>query len=223
MRKSAIAAGIALAVTAVGVYELGVSRAGARPAQSLTPELSKDLDLASAAGVEYAPALQTVSAVERSSHGKSAATGAPRRPQPKADPAPRKVEVGEETGVAVAPDPEETQIVQVADGPDAPEPTPTDEPAPVYTPRPVPIPVGYPGRDGNGGGGYGGTGRGGMGGGIGGVLVGVVIRGGAVDGDHCDPRPRGGRGGIAVNDRMPRTGPPIIPAGGRGRGTIIGL
>ncbi|HKG93365.1 MAG TPA: hypothetical protein VKA84_15770 [Gemmatimonadaceae bacterium] len=219
MRKSAITAAVAVAVlaTTLGIYHVSARTASARPAATLTPELSKDLDLASAAGVEYAPALQTVSAVERSPSGKSTATAAPRRPKPKADPAPRKVEVGDETGVAVAPDPEETQDVPVANGTAEPEPEPTEEPAPVITQRPVPIPVGYPGRDGNGGGGYGGMGRGGMGGGIGGVLIGVVIRGGAVGDDHCDPHPRRNRGRVATVPRIPTQ----YPEGTRGRGTFL--
>jgi hypothetical protein len=70
----------------------------------------------------------------------------------------------------------------------APVPEPTHEPVAV-APRPVPIVVqagdatsGDYGTSGNGGGVFGG------GGGIGGV----VIRGGGVDGDHCEPH--GGRG-----------------------------
>ena len=229
MRKSAIAAGVAVAVLATGIYELTArSSASARPVATLTPELTKDLDLASAAGVEYAPALQTVSVAERSPKGKSNGTAAPRRPRPKADPAPQKVEVGEEVGEAMAAAPEEIETTQVAEGTAAePEPTPAEDPAPVITQRPVPIPVSYPGSGdngtrGNGGygdGGWGGTGRGGRGAGIGGVLIGVVIRGGAVGDDHCVPRRRRTPGSV-VSNPVPRT-TPTSTDGMRGRGVFL--
>lgn len=67
------------------------------------------------------------------------------------------------------------------------------------SPRPHPVDVGSSPIPGNGGIG---TGRSGGGVSIGdviGVIGAVVIRGGTVDGDHCDPH--GGRG--RVNDRIP--------------------
>jgi hypothetical protein len=91
----------------------------------------------------------------------------------------------------------ETQMAAPASAPAvaAPEPA-APEPvaqAPVaMAPRPQPVAVSYPdpasAGHGNDGGGIG-SGRGGMGG--------VIIRGGTVDGDHCDPR--GGRGGTQIS------------------------
>jgi hypothetical protein len=88
-----------------------------------------------------------------------------------------------ETDVAATDESSEATTVATA-----PVPEPTHEPVAV-APRPVPIVVqagdatsGDYGTSGNGGGVFGG------GGGIGGV----VIRGGGVDGDHCEPH--GGRG-----------------------------
>ncbi|HEY5087234.1 MAG TPA: hypothetical protein VII66_07770 [Gemmatimonadaceae bacterium] len=66
-------------------------------------------------------------------------------------------------------------------------------------PQPVDIPASEPGPSrGDGGGG----GIGGIIGAIGGAIGGAILRGGVVDGDHCDPRSHGG-GGILINRRGP--------------------
>ncbi len=76
-------------------------------------------------------------------------------------------------------------------------PAPVDQPA-VSTPRPQPVGVSFPsGESGSASGG------GGLGG-ILGAIGGAILRGGVVDGDHCDPRGRRGGGGtILINHRGP--------------------
>jgi hypothetical protein len=61
-----------------------------------------------------------------------------------------------------------------------------------------------------------GEGRGSRGVGIG-DIIGVVLRGGVVDGDDCDPRSEGRgtrRGGILINNRIPVIGG-TFPGSGR--------
>jgi hypothetical protein len=97
----------------------------------------------------------------------------------------------------VAAEASQSTTQSVAQAP-SPEPAPTSEaPAPAV-PRPSPTPVnpnagqGAPGRDG-GGSSAGDGGGGGIGAVLGGIF-GAVIRGGVVDGDHCDPRSEGRHG-----------------------------
>ena len=76
-------------------------------------------------------------------------------------------------------------------------PAPVDQPA-VATPRPQPVDVSYPSGE------SGSTHSGGGFGAIIGAIGGAILRGGVVDGDHCDPRGRHGRGGtILINQRGP--------------------
>jgi hypothetical protein len=105
----------------------------------------------------------------------------------------------------------------------APVPEPTNEPvavAPRPTPAPVVLPTGNDGGDygtsGNGGGIFGPVGRGG----------GVIIRGGGVDGDHCEIHARGPRrGGIYYpnmgGSRIPQPRPQYIPPMGAGSPRIV--
>lgn len=67
-------------------------------------------------------------------------------------------------------------------------PAPVDQPD-VATPRPEPVAVSYP----SGGGGFGA---------VIGAIGGAILRGGVVDGDHCDRRGRHG-GTILINHRGP--------------------
>lgn len=77
-------------------------------------------------------------------------------------------------------------------------PAPVDQPA-VPTPRPQPVDVSYPSGESSGS-----THSGGGLAGIIGAIGGAILRGGVVDGDHCDPRGRHGRGGtILINQRGP--------------------
>ena len=101
----------------------------------------------------------------------------------------------------------------------APSPTtePTPDPAAPAVPRPSPmptIPTGGEGAHGRDGGGPN-AGSGDGGGSILGGIFGAILRGGVVDGDHCDPRTdRRGR-------RPPaRVMPPYGTPGTFGRGTI---
>ncbi|HEU4642193.1 MAG TPA: hypothetical protein VFS44_07030 [Gemmatimonadaceae bacterium] len=101
---------------------------------------------------------------------------------------------------------------------EAPEPSPTPTtvavtpaPEPTAGPRPMPNPVNYPA--GNGSDPQQGDHH--PGGGIG-AVIGVILRGGGIgDDDHCEIHP--GRGGIAINSRIPiPVGRPTFPGGPRG-------
>ena len=110
----------------------------------------------------------------------------------------------------------QTAPVRTAAVADAPAPAPAAA-APVQTsdasttvatapsPRPEPVDIPatstYPGPTRGDGGGSGVGGLGGWGGVIG-AIGGAILRGGVVDGDHCDPRGRHG-GGILINQRGP--------------------
>jgi hypothetical protein len=75
-------------------------------------------------------------------------------------------------------------------------PAAVDQPA-VATPRPQPVDVSYPSGEPES------THSGGGLGGIIGAIGGAILRGGVVDGDHCDPRGRRGGGTILINHRGP--------------------
>ena len=93
-------------------------------------------------------------------------------------------------------------------------PTPVDNPAPLPSPRPRPIAT-------NGGGAAEGRGGGSNIGNILGGIFTVVIRGGGVDGDECDPRTDGRRGGgTSINNRIPVIG--TFPGSGRVGGGFPG-
>ena len=78
--------------------------------------------------------------------------------------------------------------VDGAQGPSSPRPRPVDVSYPANAPGPM-----RGDRDGAGGIG-----------GILGTIGGAILRGGAIDGDHCDPRAhRNGGGGILINQRGP--------------------
>lgn len=79
---------------------------------------------------------------------------------------------------------------------------------------PAPVPAPYPGAGSTGDGDWGsGTGRGGSGGGMGGMggVIGVVLRGGGVDGDNCE-----------IHDRGRQRPPVYSPNPGGMAGTRIG-
>jgi hypothetical protein len=162
--------------------------------KTMSDDLKKDLDLAStsdgiALASSSAKGSQVVSAIERTT------PPAPRRvaqsqrvvrhkPAPK-PPAPVEAE-NADVSEEVAPEP-----VAVAQ-------TPT-EPAPTASPRPHPVDM--PSGSGVVVGRGGGTDAGRVLGGI----ISVVLRGGGVDGDECDPRTDGrrARGPISINARIP--------------------
>lgn len=175
----------------------------------INDDFRKDLARASTASEITLPSSQTatqvVSSIERT------APPAPRRvaqsqrvakhkPAPTREPAPVEVEQADVS-------------TDVESAPVEPSPAPVAE-APLPSPRPRPV------ASAGGGAGEGqvGSGRGDIGSGIG-TIIGVVLRGGVVDGDDCDPRSDGRhRGGISINNRIPVIG--TFPGSGRLGGVI---
>jgi hypothetical protein len=212
MRSSMLAVGLSAAVLAA----CGKNQ----PNRAMTDDLKRDLQAASTSdlnlasqqagkgfalteiGEQSAPAPAKV--VRKASGPKAVRSKAP---TVKASP--------ENTAAAEAAQPTVQEVSQAP----SPEPAPaTEAPAPAV-PRPSSSPAnpsagqGAPGRDGNGS-----SAGSGDGGGIGtviGVIFGAVIRGGVVDGDHCDPRSDGrhGRGHPPYGGYPypPRTYPGGIP------------
>lgn len=157
----------------------------------MSDELKKDLEVASTSNAinlatQQTPGSQVVSAIERTTPPAPKRIASSQRVA-KHTAAPRGIAAPVEVQKADISTEVETQPVEVA-------PAPVD-PAPLPSPRPQPVAsTTGSGRD---------EGRGG-GSNIGSVLGGifsVVIRGGGVDGDNCDPRPSGGH--TAVNNRIP--------------------
>ena len=191
----------------------------------MSDDLKKDLDAASASNsidlaTSKAPANQVVSAIERTTPPAprkiaSSQRVAKHKAAPKGVPAPVEVQKAD-VSTDVAPEP-----VEVA-------PAPVD-PAPLPSPRPQPV------ASTTGGGGdregRAGNNAGTIGSILGGIFT-VVIRGGGVDGDACDPRTDGRHGGnTAINNRLPvigtfpgsgRVGGGNFPTTGRGVGGPVG-
>jgi len=162
--------------------------------KAMSDDLRKDLDMASstdglALATSGAKGNQVVSAIERTNPPAPRQVAQSQRitrhkPAPKAPPAPVEVQrasVSDE----VAPQP-----VEVA-------PAPTEQVSVSPRPRPVDMPNGSGMPEGNGGGMS--TGR------VLGGIISVVLRGGGVDGDQCDPRTDGQRGRYpgSINARIP--------------------
>ena len=179
---------------------------------AMNADLKKDLERASTASEitlpTSQPASQVVSAIERTTppalRRVAQSQRVPKhRAAPRALPAPVQTETPDVSS-EVAPQPVVTS------------PTPT-EVAPLPSPRPQPVASSGIGA----GDGRAGSGRGDQGIGIG-TIIGVVLRGGVVDGDDCDPRTDGRRGGVtAVNNRIPVIG--TFPGSGRiGTAATIG-
>jgi hypothetical protein len=176
----------------------------------VSDDFQRDLDRASTASEITLPQAQTatqvVSSIERMT------PPAPRRvapsqrvakhkPAPTREPAPVEVEQADVS-------------TEVEPAPVEPSPAPVAE-APLPSPRPRPVASAGGAGDGQGGIGSGDSGRGGT---IG-TIIGVVLRGGVVDGDDCDPRSEGRpRGGISINNRIPVIG--TFPGSGRVGGAI---
>ena len=161
-----------------GAVVIGVSRSGQDAATVSDGDLQRDLKLA-ASTIELAPTGQSVATVstieapvaatpERSVRPKRSSSGSrairSRRPVVKAAPEAQVAESTEES--------EATQVSELAGGAaEATVEAPAD--AGVALPRPTAIPVSYPSP------GAGNAPDGGWGG------IGTVIRGGGIDGDHC--------------------------------------
>jgi hypothetical protein len=178
--------------------------------KSVNDDFKKDLERASTASEITLPSsqagAQVVSAIERTTPpAPRKIAQSQRAPKHKAAPTrtPAPVEV-EQADVST----------EVEPAPIEPAPAPVEA---VALPSPRPQPVASNG--GGSGDGEIGRGRGNVGAGIG-TVIGVILRGGIVDGDDCDPRSEGRpRGGIAVNNRIPVIG--TFPGSGRiGGGTM---
>ncbi len=165
--------------------------------KTMSDDLKRDLDLAStsdglALAGTTAKGSQVVSAIERTTPPAPRQVAKSQRvvkhkPAPKAPPAPVEVQVAELT---------EEVVPQLAV--ETPAPTQT-EPAASPRPHPVEMPAGSGVQVGQGGGSNTGA--------ILGGIISVVLRGGVVHGDECDPRTDGRRGRvgtqISINSRIP--------------------
>ena len=204
-----------------GATLLALACGGGRTASKVPDDLSRDLELASSAGVQLAPEAAgqgIVSSIERvpqhqgasAKSYRSAPTARRHAPVPK----PAVVEAPETKTADVSVEEQPTAPAAVATTAPAPEPMPTPSPEP--GPDNSTIGSGDRGANSTGSDGRGGDGN--RGGGIGtmgtilGGIMGVVIRGGGVgDDDHCerDPRgggrhhPRGGAGGGVFGRPLP--------------------
>ena len=187
---------------------------------AVSADLKKDLERASTASEITLPqaqsAAQVVSAIERTTPPAPRKVAQSQRvPKHRAAPkaTPRPVEV-EEPQIATEVEPEPVEVTQA----------PASEPAAIPSQRPRPVASSGAGS-GNGDLGRGrGRGNISIGAEVIGSVIGVVLRGGIVDGDECDPRTDGRRGGIhtPTNTRFP-IGAGTFPGSGRiGSGGRIG-
>ena len=172
---------------------------------TVSDDLKKDLERASAASEitlpSAQPATQVVSAIERTAPPVRRVAQSQRVARHK--PAPTRIQAPVEVEQA-----DVSEEVEVA--PAEPSPDPVQE-APLPSPRPQPV------ASNGGGAGEGSVGRGNGDIGVGiGTVIGVILRGGVVDGDECDPRTDGRRRGgtIAINNRIPVIGT-TFPGSGR--------
>jgi hypothetical protein len=209
------------AVLATAVV-VGVSRNGHSAAATSDGDLQRDLNLASSTTLELAPvghALATISSIEAAPAATPERTVRPKRsssgsrgirsraPLVRAAPEPE-----------VAASAEESQTTEVTELAGAATQVTVEAPAEgggVALPRPSAIPVAYPGSTGSDAGTV--DGSGGSGGGIMGGIFGTVIRGGGVDGDHCQIH--GGRGGGRIYTPPIYRQPRSITLGDRLRGS----
>lgn len=175
------------------------------------PDLQRDLAAAGSDRIDLAASnatpVATVSALE------SAPLAAP-APAPK----PRRRN-GPRVTRSEAPTEEAAPVQEVAEAP-VPEPEPSPEIDQAATQQGVALPRPVPQLPTSGGAGGEGTwGRGPSTGEVIGTMIGVVIRGGGVGDDHCDPRTDGRRGG--TGGRRPIYRPiPDGQATGRGGGIL---
>ena len=214
MRKTLMLVGIPVAVLGVAVaVAIGNYGSNAKPNDKFADDLQRaqaaGLDLAQAQGAnkyaltEIAPDSKPLPS-KTVKQGNGAKAIRSKTPTVKAAPEAAVAESVEEIP--------QTQVIQTAA-----TPTPAEVNVPAV-PRPVsqtsqapesdqgPILAGGTGR---------GAGRTGNDGGWGGIF-GAIIRGGGVDGDHCDPRPNG--------SRPPMRSPVYSPNGmGTGRNTTVRL
>ena len=203
MRSSMVAVGLASVVLA------GCGKNGASPNRAMNDDLKRDLQLASSSGLDLA-SQQAAKGFALTEIAQSSASSP--APAVKKGAGPKAVRSKTPT-VKAAPD---ASIESKAEEPTtqvmAQAPSPTTEqvpdPAAPAVPRPSPMPIDPNGGEGargqNGGGPNPGAGDGG--GSVLGGIFGAILRGGVVDGDHCDPRTDGRHG-----RRPPYGGPSTFP------------
>jgi hypothetical protein len=187
---------------AVGLAALALAacgKNGASPNRAMSDDLKRDLQLASSSSLDLA-SQQASKSFALTEIGQSSA------PSPslvvKKGAGPKAVKSKTPTVKAAPAEIVDTKAEEPTVAVMAQAPSPTTEPTPDPTapavPRPSPTPIDPNGGEGahgqNGGGNNPGAGDGG--GSILGGIFGAIIRGGVVDGDHCDPR----------TDRRPRHG-----------------
>ena len=215
MRASMLAVGLSAVVLAA------CGKNGASPNRAMNDDLKRDLQLASSSGLDLA-SQQASKGFALTEIAKSSAPSP--SPTVKKGPGPKAVRSKTPT-VKAAPD---ASIESKAEEPttevmaQAPSPTTEQTPDPMApaVPRPSPTPIdpnGGEGASGRNGGGPN-PGAGGGGGSVLGGIFGTILRGGVVDGDHCDPRtvgrrhrPPGGYGGPSTFPNNPY--PSGIPRG----------
>lgn len=208
-----------LAVGLSAVVLAACGKNGASPNRAMNDELKRDLQLASSSGLDLA-SQQAAKGFALTEIAKSSAPSP--APTVKKGAGPKAVRSKTPT-VKAAPD---ASIESKAEEPttevmvQAPSPTTEQTPDPMApaVPRPSPTPINPNGGEGasgrNGGGPNPGAGDGG--GSVLGGIFGAILRGGVVDGDHCDPRTdrRHGRprpGGPATFPNNPYPGSRITP------------
>ena len=203
MRSSMVAVGLASVVLAA------CGKNGASPNRAMNDDLKRDLQLASSSGLDLA-SQQAAKGFALTEIAQSSAPSP--APAVKKGAGPNAVRSKTPT-VKAAPD---ASIESKAEEPTtqvmAQAPSPTTEqvpdPAAPAVPRPSPMPIDPNGGEGargqNGGGPNPGAGDGG--GSVLGGIFGAILRGGVVDGDHCDPRTDGRHG-----RRPPYGGPSTFP------------
>ena len=217
--RTVLRSSIAVGLSAVFLAACGKN--GASPNRAMNDDLKRDLQLASSTSLDLA---------SQQAAKPYALTEIPQNAAPSPSPTikrgagPKAVRSKTPT-VKASPD---ATIESKAEEPtvdvmaQAPSPTvePTPDPAAPAVPRPSPTPTDPNGGEGahgqHGGGPNPGAGDGG--GSILGGIFGVIIRGGVVDGDHCDPRTDGRRGarrppygGTFPNTPFPGAGGASIP------------
>jgi hypothetical protein len=199
-----------LAVGLSAVVLAACGKNGASPNRAMNDDLKRDLQLASSSGLDLA-SQQAAKGFALTEIGQSSAPSS--APAIKKGAGPKAVKSKTPT-VKAAPD---ASIESKAEEPTtevmAAAPSPTTEqvpdPAAPAVPRPSPMPINPNGGEGaqgqNGGGPNPGAGDGG--GSVLGGIFGAILRGGVVDGDHCDPRTDGRHG----RPRPPYSGPTTFP------------
>lgn len=176
----------------------------------MNADLAKDLASAKTSDAlalaPHAGTQSVVSAVELSPGARMRLQSSARSSRPVAHRTPHKDRIKAAVSEVSAATPAPAPVEVASSTAPAPATTPVDPEATSAppSPRPQPVDAPYPGRDP-------GSARGGENGGggpsVGGIIVaigGAILRGGVVDGDRCDPRGRGSRGGgILINRRGP--------------------